>query len=348
MPRSCGTHPAFGGIPLPSPPDCCQSAHTGRSGHIQDEGDRVRAKQALLMTSMAVGLVGVALGATGKPARAAEAGAPALPPGLELLRRTERAFAKSTAEIGIRNGFLMFFAPDAISPPGTGSAWTRFASRPAYVEPPVHDLVWEPLYGDVAKSVDLGYLTGPLTHSLPDGKKNTGTYFSVWRRSPEGLWRVVFDAGIDMPSAAPEFADGVFHPADVAAWKVAEGTAAATPDDLKRAESAFLAAARTGARQAYAGSLGAHARMHRDGSHPILGRDAILAQVDGTTTVTAAEVLKVDVSSAGDLGWTFGTATESAGGKAVRGTFMRVWRRDDQGRWRIAVDLVKPEPEEAR
>lgn len=272
----------------------------------------------------------------------AKSGAADLPPGLEMMRRTERAFAKATAEIGIRNGFMMFFTRDAISPPDTGSAWARMAARPAPVEPRPHDLRWEPLFGDIALSGDLGYLTGPSSNSAPDGTPQHGVYFSVWRRSAEGLWFVVFDAGIDMPTPAPEFADSVFRAAPATRWK-SEAVAAGGTADLERAEAGFAVAARADAKRAYADALAPSARMHRDGRHPILGREAILAHLEDGATVKAAAVLKADISAAGDLGWVFGTAAQTSGGRTTRGGTMRVWKRDDAGRWRIVADVFSPE-----
>ena len=128
---------------------------------------------------------------------------PALPPGLETLRRTERAFAKATSEIGVRNGFLMFFAEDAVSPPDVGPARQRMIGWSNPIEPRATDLVWEPLFGDIASSREMGYLTGPSSFSEPSGKKHTGVYFSIWRKNAAGLWLVVLDAGLDMPSPAP-------------------------------------------------------------------------------------------------------------------------------------------------
>jgi ketosteroid isomerase-like protein len=288
------------------------------------------------------GVLAIALALSTGVAHAADAPAAKLPAGLELLRRSERAFAKATSEIGIRNGFLMFFAPDAISPPDSGSARTRLLGRPAPVEPRPTDLAWEPLYGDIAQSADIGYLTGPSSFSTPDGAKHTGVYFSVWRKSAGGLWQVVFDAGVDTPSPAPEFADGVFHAAPQPEKPVATVAAATAQSDLRQTEIEFATMARGDAEKAYGRYLGAAARLHRDGMHPLLGRDAILAKIGTLPGVTSANLEKVDVASTGDLGWTYSRITTPKDGNNVSGGAMRVWRRDADGQWRIVVDILNP------
>jgi hypothetical protein len=133
----------------------------------------------------AIAAVVVLLTSMTMPALAADSTS-ALPAGLDMIRRSERAFARATAEIGVRNGFLMFFADDAITPPDTAPARQGFLAVPAPVEFRPTDLAWEPLFGDIARSGDLGYLTGPSSFTDRSGKKHMGVYFSVWSRNPGG------------------------------------------------------------------------------------------------------------------------------------------------------------------
>lgn len=264
--------------------------------------------------------------------------------GLEMMRRTERAFARTTAEIGVRNGFLMFFTDDALSPPDSTPARARFLSRPAPGEAPNTTLEWEPLFGDVSRSLDLGYLTGPFDYLDSRAQRHHGVYFSIWRRGEDGLWRVVLDAGIGTPAAASEFADGRFRTAAGALWPDsldAAGSARAAAD-LRRVESEFLGELKTDASRAYAGALAGTARLHRDGHAPLTQRDSILAFVAGQDTLTSAHVIRVETSRAGDLGWTFGICTLRARDQLRSAGFTRVWKRDREGRWRLAVDVLSP------
>ncbi len=284
----------------------------------------------------------IALGAAA--AWAAEPQAPALPPGLEMLRRTERAFAKTTAEIGFRNGFLMYFAEDAVAPPSLEPARLGLLQIPAPVDPRPTSLVWEPLLGDVSQSLDLGYLTGPSSFIDQKGKKRTGVYFSIWRRDTTGLWLVVLDAGIDMPSPAPEFEKTEFHAAPHSGWKGTAGSEDAMQNltSLTRAESEFLSALRTDPIQAFELHAASEARMHREGFHPLLGREAIVEWLQKHPEAMSGEPLRSVVAKAGDLGWTFGACEIGAGETKKKGAYSRVWKRDDQGTWRIVVDVLNP------
>ena len=267
-----------------------------------------------------------------------------LPRGLEMLRRTERAFARATGEIGVRNGFLTFFTDDAISPPDSTPVRLRLLARPAPIEPRPGLLEWEPLYGDISRSIDMGYLTGPSVYTDAEGKKHHGVYFSLWRRNGEGLWCVVLDAGASLPEAASEFASGAFRAAPAAAWadSLSAVAAANAQNDLRGVETAFIAAARADVRKAYAAHLAEHPRLHREGMSPITDRDAVLAYVASQPIMTSAHVIKVDTAAAADLGWTFGACEYRAGEKTVSAGFTRVWKRDAAGHWRIVADLLNP------
>src|SRR5262245_60098140 len=80
------------------------------------------------------------------------------------LADAERAFAKETAKVGIRDGFLAWFSKDSIGfRPTLGNAWQQINGRPKPPNPTAVLLEWEPRTGDIAASGELGWLTGPST-----------------------------------------------------------------------------------------------------------------------------------------------------------------------------------------
>ena len=55
-------------------------------------------------------------------------------------------------------------------------------------------LIWEPRYGDIASSGDLGYLTGPVRRIVPgqnNGQPFHSLYASIWKRQPDGSFKAV-------------------------------------------------------------------------------------------------------------------------------------------------------------
>ena len=76
-----------------------------------------------------------------------------------------------------------------------------------------------------------------------------------------------------------------------------------------------------------------------------VGREAVqafLGESDYTSIVLTWEPLNGEISSSGDLGFTYGTYTLKAGDKQSRGTYVSVWKRDVVGRWKWVLDTGNP------
>src|SRR6185295_13468203 len=128
---------------------------------------------------------------------------------LQRMVSTERAFAAATAELGVRDGFLTFFGDDAIAlvPGASGAATTPLAKeglrpRPQPKLPLAAKLRWEPFTGQMSSDGTLGWLTGPFVNAAETTNDilGKGAYFSVWKRQPDGTYRVWLDEGVTLPS----------------------------------------------------------------------------------------------------------------------------------------------------
>ena len=274
---------------------------------------------------------------------------------MAALADAERAFARETAKVGIRAGFLAWFARDSIGfRPALGNAWDQLDARPAPPNPTAALLEWEPRVGDVAASGELGWLTGPSTFTAPDGSKRYGNYLSIWARRPEG-WRVFIDVGADAPSPVP-FAPGfVRMPAAAGRYVAPASPGAAAPADpvlpLLQAEKAantdagFLRILRRRGALPPPG-LAAAGRPRRDRGRP------------GRTRVVEPEV-RVAGGGAGPLRRSrlqlrplrnaAGRRAQPApppaadGVGAPAGYYVRVWRRNASGTWQIVAQVDQPD-----
>jgi ketosteroid isomerase-like protein len=57
-------------------------------------------------------------------------------------------------------------------------------------------LEWEPLYGDISVSGELGYTYGTWKRTEKTTKQiSRGTYITIWKKQPDGSWKFVLDAG---------------------------------------------------------------------------------------------------------------------------------------------------------
>lgn len=118
------------------------------------------------------------------------------------VRAAETAFAQTMAQRDF-NAFSALIAEDAVFINGgqplrgkvaIGGFWKRFFEKPAA------PFAWTPEIVEVNASGDLGYTEGPV--SSPDGK-TFAKFYSVWRRSADGRWLVVFDNGTNVCPACP-------------------------------------------------------------------------------------------------------------------------------------------------
>ncbi|WP_030437559.1 YybH family protein [Actinoplanes subtropicus] len=96
----------------------------------------------------------------------------------------------------------------------------------------------------------------------------------------------------------------------------------------------------------------ADAQIMADGMRPIRGHAAIgefwRTAIARATAAGARRTIEMhEWSSSGDLGYVLCTVTVDLGATAVAVWDATIWRRDDDGRWRIAVDISTPLPAQA-
>jgi len=266
----------------------------------------------------------------------------------------EQAFARHSIDHGMKAAFLRYAAPDGVvfEPGGPVNAIETWARRtPA----PEGLLTWWPTYADVSRAGDLGWTTGPYEfREKPSDAKpaDTGHFFTVWRRQPDGGWKFVLDLGVRHPAPdAPE--TELRYPA----WLKKSAPAAGEFSDTATARKSLLEAerefsevsAKKGARAALLARADETLRMYRDGTHPVVGREAVARalKVDGEIIVWKA--MKGDVAVSGDLGYAYGTYELKATSTQPeeRGNYARVWRRAG-GEWRVVSQVVSPAPPQGR
>jgi ketosteroid isomerase-like protein len=255
--------------------------------------------------------------------------------------RTEQRFAARAQAAGWKAAFLEYFADDALAFDGerTVSAKGQFRAQP---DPPKGlQLIWEPRYGDVSASGELGYLTGPVQSIDPardNGQPRYSIYASIWKRQPDGTFKVVMDVGVPTP-AAVSFAKG-FTRAPHADGNASSASTSATPS-LRDADAALTSAARSGQADAYRGRLAPSARLHRPGVMPLVGDKAILAWLASQPAYASGESRFAEAATSGDLGYTWGHY--AINGSLERGFYVRAWTRERDGSWRVALDVLQPQ-----
>lgn len=253
----------------------------------------------------------------------------------------ERAFSKYSLERNTQDAFVRYMSQDGfLYRPKVVRAHAFLRARPM---PPGLMLAWEPEYADVAGSGDLGYTTGEWIsqrRDYPGAPPTFGQYATIWRRQADGSWKAEVNIGIAhdpdpvgvkslSTAPAPEYRGSPRHAADSVSLFAADSALAVVAQEQNAAT-------------AFQRRTGPALRLLRMGRFP-LRADTANAVLRATPTYRWKAV-GGGISRAGDLGYTFGvySIVPPLGGNTESGDFLRIWRRDREGVWRVVLDATSP------
>jgi ketosteroid isomerase-like protein len=259
---------------------------------------------------------------------------------LQTMFETERAFAQASAEKGTREAFLAFIADDGILFRPTavkGKEWMLAHPPPASTKRSL--LSWQPMFGDMAQSGDMGYTTGPwqFKTDINDEKAAAfGEFITVWKKQRDGSWKFVIDLGV---SHAEPTDISTVTPMARTKWKANKPTDA---KELLRVDSELAAQTATKGAEAFISETADDVRVFRHTHFPFVGRSRIAKAFPADAAVWNWEPKSADVSAAGDLGYTYGTYTrKDKEALAEKGNYLRIWKRL-AGNWRVVMDVADP------
>ena len=246
----------------------------------------------------------------------------------------ERAFAAMARDKGVGSAFKSFVADDGIlfvPEPRPAKAFLESAfDAPG-------SLRWWPVYAGIALSGDLGFATGPFVSEAGE-RKGHGWFFTVWRRQPDGAWRWVLDHGIQTAEPAAIASD-----APLAALPAGRRGGDGASGDLQAIEARLDRSLAGDAPRALQAILADDGRVMRHGAQPAIGRAAFsVALLRGPDRIRSTR-LGGGMSEARDLAYSYGDAAWEAGGKSLKGHYVRLWQRRSGG-WRLVVDELIPQP----
>jgi len=273
-------------------------------------------------------------------------------PGISELTAEEYAFAQTSLQKGIRTAFLTYLSDDAIifNPDITnGKNW--YSNYPASG----NVLNWKPLFSDISISGDLGYTTGPWEFSKienPDSPVAFGHYVSVWKKEADGKWKVILDTGIsheyaqsfNLKNITTEDIESPLKTIIDPDFSIENNKAALMDADID-----FAKASRTeGFPKAFLTFAGDDVRLYRNEYLPITGKIEAFELLERTENISTWNPHVSGVSSAGDLGYTYGILekikSESDNAPVERFTYMRIWKKKPSGKWQLVLDITNPLP----
>ena len=134
---------------------------------------------------------------------------PTLTPGELVLLELEGRFSQAVAEGGGK-AFGSWFAEDGVTlNNGKPAVLGRSAiAANAQWDPKTYQLSWVPQGAQMGPSNDMGFTWGHYEGHSKDKNGEpviiSGRYFTVWKKLPNGTWKVALDASADEPAATGE------------------------------------------------------------------------------------------------------------------------------------------------
>jgi len=268
---------------------------------------------------------------------------------LESLVAAERGFARTSVEKGTREAFLANLADDSVifhpHPVNGKKWWSEQQARPGI-------LSWRPSFAYVSRAGDMGYTTGPWEYrpkSLEDKPVAFGYFVTIWKRQADGNWKAFLDLGTQNPEPTMPAPDLMF-PRDYPTTKnsKAKVDAEAERASLLKSEIDFLKLMTSkGGVDTFLSYMADDVRFYRMGNLPVIGKEATRAAFAAKPEALSWQNTSGGVSSSGDLGYTYGTYEIKSGAETESGNYMRIWRKQANGKWRVVLDLLNPIPKSA-
>jgi len=269
----------------------------------------------------------------------------------DALVETDRAFSRTAREKGMRAAFLQYVTVQGVVfLPKASNAREWYTKRDD-----LYGLLgWEPEVVEIARGGDLGYTTGAweFRDKPSDTETAFGQYVTLWKKQLNGTWLVLIDVG----SVRGRRAVGTAGPAAVKALRPVVPETVSI--DVDTAKSSLMEADRAfsnlssfkGAAEAYTRYAADDIRFYPRQSAGVAGLEPVRGALPAPQALLTWRPTSGLTADSGDLGFTYGMKELRADGPA--GTpelfgYLRIWRRDAAGAWKVALEIDDPKPQPA-
>ncbi len=255
----------------------------------------------------------------------------------------------------MRQAFMSYLAEEAIIfRPEPVLGREKYANSPTV--PGM--LIWKPTFADISRDGKLGYTTGPwefYKNGRADSADAYGHYVSVWKKQKDHSWKVVVDVGIAHPYPGFDLQQALLeteHPLYDLSKKLNK-IPKANPNFLSELDQSFSNQAEgLGISKAFQSFAHPDLRLYRENSLPLVGAEFALTYLSDLEGIYRWTPQSAELASSADLGYTFGTGeyrleTEDSV-HVERFSYLRLWKIDFEGNWKVALDITNSIPSETK
>ena len=258
------------------------------------------------------------------------------------MREAERNFARESVMIGRNASFAENFADESAIFTGRWITNGKQYSKEGKSSPIV--LKWEPEFMDISASRDFGISTGPweVQEYRPNTPPlSTGYFLTVWKRQPDGVWKVILDGGSTTP--APKNPQHIFI-FPQGADKVVIDPLIINVDLLRkelseREKQILIEWGKNPTPSTYASFLESGARIQLNGHLPTTNTDTINVLISRLNKSMIWKREGAGAATSGDMGFTYGLL-ETPGKSKLSGHYIRIWKKETGANWKIALEML--------
>jgi len=258
------------------------------------------------------------------------------------MREAERNFARLSVMIGRNASFTENFADESAIFTGRWITNGKQYSKEGKSSPIV--LKWEPEFMDISASRDFGISTGPweVQEYRPNTPPlSTGYFLTVWKRQPDGVWKVILDGGSTTP--APKNPQHIFI-FPQGADKVVIDPLIINVDLLRkelseREKQILIEWGKNPTPSTYASFLESGARIQLNGHLPTTNTDTINVLISRLNKSMIWKREGAGAATSGDMGFTYGLL-ETPGKSKLSGHYIRIWKKETGANWKIALEML--------
>lgn len=260
---------------------------------------------------------------------------------LKAVLKAEKDFAKLSVDSSAQLAFDRYLSADAML--FRPRAVRAIEWRRTHPLSPLIALTWEPEFADMSRAGDLAYTSGPYVAGSRRSSADPtfGQFVTIWRKQTDGRWLATFNGSVLTPydTLHPNGQKLITPPAPSPYLSRLSGLA--ERNSLLDADNNFANAVK---QSTYADALKSTAspsmRLLRAKNPLVTGMKNIASETKGAR-MTMWMPLEAVVSASGDLGYTRGSYVASLpSGTNEPGDYLRVWRRDNNGKWQVALDML--------
>lgn len=266
-------------------------------------------------------------------------------PDQRAMIQAEQAFIDMARTQNRRDAFLFFLSDSAVTQGPKGPIKGKEALRKQAVN---NDLLrWHISRSLISSSQDFGYNSGPWEYFARRSDEKPGGYGefnSIWKKLPDGTWKILLDIGISYPTPGKDTSRTVLS--FIGGSQKAKRSKA-NANELVSAENKFQSALKTDRVSAYQYVVSPYTQLMHSGHAPYRNLDSVNDYVQHCPKTTNHVIMGYGQSGSNDLGYVYGVADvalPSDGNTVIKkGTFVRIWttlHSKNPEKWTLALDLL--------